>query len=111
MNNEGLNGVAHAVVRRAHRQGFVVAREIRHELARTGIPKTRWKEVLSIASASLRYSKGRYHYRPAVSPRLQEQRRKERDIQKAVAELVRLKQSTQTAERRRQDRMDFIQPV
>jgi hypothetical protein len=76
------------------------------------MPKTRWKEVLSIASASLRYRNGRYHYRPTLSPRLQEQQRRERDIQKAIAELVRLqKQSTRTGERRRQDRVDFIQPV
>jgi hypothetical protein len=47
-----------------------------------------------------------------VSPQLQEQQRRERDIQQVVGEFVRLhKQSMARAERRQQDRIDFIQQV
>ena len=43
---------------------------------------------------------------------MREQRRRERDIHRVVSELVRLhKQSRARAERRHEDRVDFIQPV
>jgi hypothetical protein len=112
MNDSGLELVADQVLRRAHRQGFVVQRDIRNQLARTGISERRWKEVLSIASPSLRYRNGRYHYKAAVSPQLRSQQQKQRAIRKTVSELARLlRASPDGAERRRQRRIDFIGPV
>jgi hypothetical protein len=49
--------------------------------------------------------------RAAVSPRLREQQQNERDIHRVVGELVRLHKQTARAERRRQDRVDFLQSV
>jgi len=112
MNENRLELVADQVLRRAHRQGFVVQRDIRNQLARTGISERRWKEVLDIASPSLRYRNGRYHYKAAVSPQLRRQQQKQRAIRKTVAELARLlRASPDGTERRRQRRIDFIGPV
>jgi hypothetical protein len=61
-------------------------------------------------SSATMFPKTRTH--EPVSPRLQEQQRRERDIHRVIAELVRLhKQNLAQAERRQEDRIDFIQPV
>ena len=44
-----LQEVADAIVRRAERQGFVVPREIREEVALAGLSQTQWKEALDLA--------------------------------------------------------------
>ena len=64
MTSTDLQGIANTVVRRAQRQGFVLPREVRQELAQAGAPDTMWKDVLALARSSLSYRKGRYYYVP-----------------------------------------------
>jgi hypothetical protein len=107
-----LQAVAHAVVRRAERQGFVLPSEIRAELAHASIPKTQWKEVVSLSRRALRYRQGRYYYKPLLSPRLREEQRHQRAIHHTVHQLIRrYKKDHSSAERRQQGRTDFVQPV
>src|SRR5207245_7603632 len=84
-----LQTVAHAVVRRAERQGFVLPSEIRAELAHLSIPKTQWKEVVALSRHALRYRQGRYFYKPLISPRMREEQRHQRAIHVAVRQLIR----------------------
>jgi hypothetical protein len=112
MISTGLQSVAEQVIRRAQRQGFVLAREVREELQRAGEPEDLWKDVLALARPSLSYRHGRYHYRAPVTARVAAEQSQQRDIQKAVRQLVRQHRSAASqVERRRQDRIDFIQPV
>jgi hypothetical protein len=112
MTMTDLQNVAHAVVRRAERQGFVLPSEIREELAQQSIPKGQWKEVVAISQPILRYRQGRYYYQPPVSPRMREEQRQQRTIQLAIRNLIRdYKKNHALDERRQQARVDFIQPV
>lgn len=107
-----LQGVANTVVRRAQRQGFVLPREVREEVAQAGVAEDLWKDVLALARSSLSYRQGRYYYINAVSGRVLQEHRLQRLIQRAIRQLIRQhKKSTTKAERRRQDRIDFVQPV
>src|SRR5262249_22193625 len=53
MPTGGLEDVARAVVRRARLQGFVLARDIRAELARAGLPEGKWSQIVSLAHGAL----------------------------------------------------------
>ena len=60
-------GIADRVVRRAQRQGYVVAREVREELTLAGASDDLWKDVLALARQSLTLRRGRYYYSAPVS--------------------------------------------
>lgn len=112
MTTTELQAVAHAVVRRAERQGFVLASEIRQELAQLSIPKGQWKEVVALSRPVLRYRQGRYYYKALISPRMRQERRHQRAIHLTVRQLIReYKKSHAVGERRQQGRTDFVQPV
>ena len=68
-----LQQIAKAVIRRAHRQGYVVPRDIRSELALAGLPEDQWKLVASLTREWLNYRQGRYYHIESVSPRLQQE--------------------------------------
>jgi hypothetical protein len=107
-----LQGIATAVIRRAQRQGFIVPRQVREELAAAGLSGDLWKEVVTLAQPSLALRQGRYHYVSLVSGRLKEEERHHHAIRRAVRELVRAcKSEAAQAERREHGRVDFIQPV
>jgi hypothetical protein len=107
-----LKGIADAVIRRAQRQGFVVPREMREELARAGLPEGLWKDVLALAQPLLAYRQGRYYYVSAVSSRMEHEQHQQRVIQRAVRQLIRqYKAEAAQIERRQHGRVDFILPV
>ncbi len=107
-----LQTVAERVAGRARRQGFVLACEVREELAQAGIAETLWKDVLALARASLTYRRGRYYYASPVSARVQAEQSQQRDIHDAVAVLIEQHRSDSSpVERRERDRVEFVQPV
>lgn len=107
-----LADVAAAAVRRAQRQGFVLARDVRSELKLAGLDDGRWKEVLTLAKTDLHYRQGRYYPVTGVSPRLQKEHDEQRAIQKLVRRLVKNHRiASRNAERRERERLDFVQPV
>ncbi len=107
-----LQGTAELVMRRAQRQGFVVARDVRAELANANLPETLWKDVVALARGSLSYRHGRYYYTTPVSDRVRREQSQQRDIQKAVRQLIRqYKAAANDEERREEERCAFIQPV
>ena len=111
MTGNSLQGVADEVVRRAQRQGYVVAREVRKELARAGLPESVWKDVLALARPSLNYRRGRYYAAP-VSDRVRAEQSQQQDVRRAVERLVGQPQGgARGVERREQGRVDFIQQV
>ena len=112
MISTNLQGVAEFVVRRAQRQGYVLPREVREELAQAGVSESLWKDVLALARPSLSYRRGRYYYRAPVSARVREEQTQQRGIQKAIRQIIRSHRAEDDrVERRGQDRIDFIQPV
>jgi hypothetical protein len=107
-----LQAVAHAVVRRAERQGSVVPSEIRAELAQMNIAKGQWKEVVALSRPALRYRQGRYYYKAQISPRMREEQRHQRLIHQTIHQLLRqYKKMIAPTERRRQGRTNFVLPV
>jgi hypothetical protein len=107
-----LQTIANAVVRRAQRQGFVVPREVRQELAGAELPEDLWKEVIALAQPVLNQRQGRYYYVSPVSARVEQEKHQQRVIQRAVRQLIRQHQADASrVERRQHDRIDFIQPV
>src|SRR5438874_12783935 len=107
-----LRSIADTVVRRAQRQGYVIPREIRAELAVAGLPEGRWKDVLALARESLHYRQGRYYYLDAVSPALRAQQSQQQRVANAVRAILRRHRTT-TAERERREaeRTDYVHPV
>ena len=107
-----LKGVAEQVVRRAQKQGYVVPREVREELAQASIAETLWKDVLALARPSLSYRRGRYYYTAPVSERVRAEQSRQGTVQAAVRDLIERHQAqTERVERREQGRFDFIQVV
>jgi hypothetical protein len=107
-----LQEIADAVVRRAARQGFVVPREIREEVAHAGLPEEQWKEVLDLARPSLNYRHGRYYHLHTVSERIQQELSQQQQIHSAIRHLIQQHRAhASRVERREQDRIDFIQSV
>jgi hypothetical protein len=107
-----LQGIANTVVRRAQRQGYVIPRQVREELAGAGLADELWKDVIALAGPSLAYRRGRYHYVSVVSARREEEERHQRAIQRAVRQLIRNHQADGArSDRRQHPRVEFIQPV
>jgi hypothetical protein len=107
-----LQSVANTVVLRAQQRGYVIPREIREELASSGLAEEQWKEVVDLARPALYFRQGRYYYVTAVSPRLRAEQTQQEQIQQAIRHWIRRhKQNSAAIERRRQDRIDFIQPL
>jgi hypothetical protein len=111
MNTTDLQGVARHVTRRAQRQGFIIARDVREELAEAGQPEALWKDVLALARPSLHYRGGRYYYAPPVSARVQAEQSHQREVAHAVRALIDRYRSAARVERREHGRVDFVQPV
>jgi hypothetical protein len=110
MISTNLQGVAELVVRRAQRQGYVIPREVREELISASLSEDLWKEVVALARPSLRYRQGRYYYNTPVSARLREEQSHQRDVHRAVRELL-AQQEADRVDRRSADRVEFVQPV
>lgn len=107
-----LTSVVDSVVHRAHRQGFVLARDIRAELGRTDLPEAKWKDVVALAGTSLHYHKGRYYHSSAFSPRLVEEQEQQEEIRRAIRRVIRLHRAAAAQHDRRQaDRITYLQPV
>jgi hypothetical protein len=116
MSQTDLQGIVNLVLRRAHRQGFVVPREVREELTQAGMAQSLWKDVLAQARNSLRYDHGRYYYLPSSIAHLRARARQEklhaREVQRAIRQLIRLyKDLPVSVDRRIHPRIDLIQPV
>src|SRR5579884_3231283 len=112
MNAANLNQVADCVIRRAQRQGYVLAREVREEMTRAGQDEQRWKEVVRLAGDALRYRGGRYHYSAPVTERVRAKQTQQHLIFQSVRELVqRQREAASRQERRGEDRLDFVQTV
>jgi hypothetical protein len=112
MTTTDLQEIADTVVRRARRQGYILPREIRQELAEAGACGVTWKDVVTLARSSLSYRKGRYYYQPAVTERVQQEQDQQRRIRAAVEDLIAQYQSHRSRlERRGQRRLDFVQLV
>jgi hypothetical protein len=108
-----LQGIAHAVVRRAQRQGYIIPREIREELRHAGLSEDLWSDVLTLARGTLSYRQGRYYHVGAVSPRLEEEQRQQRVIRRAVRQVMRRHRDDLAAqdERRQEERIEYSLPV
>jgi hypothetical protein len=107
-----LEEIADQVVRRAQRQGYVVSREVREELAQAGLDQNRWREVIQQAGTSLRYRSGRYHFSTPVSERVRAEQSQQKDVGRAVRAIVRRHRAVITqVERRGEERFDFVQTV
>jgi hypothetical protein len=107
-----LQPVADALLRLAKQQGFVTSRDVRAELRIAGLPEQAWKEAITLAQASLVHRYGRYYHKESFSPRLQKEQAQQQAILKAIRRLIKRHRSRRkTDERRRQPRIDFIQPV
>lgn len=107
-----LDEVANEVILRARKQGFVVPREVREELAKLGVADDLWKDVVALARPSLSLRNGRYYYDDPTSSRVRQEQDQQQDVRKAVRELVRQHRLDESnVERRSQDRIDFVQPV
>jgi PilZ domain len=104
--------IVERVTRRAQRQGFIVAREIREELTEAGLSEDQWKEVVALAKPALSYRRGRYYYTVPVTERVRQEQTYQHGLQQAVQKLIRqYRASASQVERREQNRIDFIQPV
>jgi len=112
MKPNPLQNVADAVIRRAEKQGFVLAREVREQLKEAGLSDAHWKAVLALARPALRYHGGRYYHAASVSERVLRERDQQQAVRRAVRFLVRAhRAAAQNVERREENRIDFIQPV
>jgi len=104
--------IADNVIRRAERQGFIIPREIREEVAQAGLPENVWKEVLDCARPSLNYRHGRYYHLHAVSERMQHEQDTQQLIHSAIRQVIQQQRSSQNkVERRDDDRVDFMHQV
>jgi len=107
-----LQEIAEQVAERARRDGPVSPDEVGEELTRAGLDPSLWRDVVALARASLTLRDGRYHYEAPVSARVRQGRSQQEAAERAVRELIRRHRDAQGgAERRRQDRIDFVQPV
>lgn len=101
-----------AVLRRAEAHGFIMAREVQDELARIGLDRNRWQEVIRTAGPRLVKRRGRYEFVPVTSVARERQVRRHMEIHEAVEDLVgQLKNVSSPVDRREVDRVTFLQPV
>jgi hypothetical protein len=104
-----LHRVADLVVRRARREGFIRASDIRAELVQEGLVEEDWEKVVALAGPALVYTKGRYYPAESSKPSPDPGRRR---IERVAARLIRsYRATTARKERRRESRIDYIQPV
>jgi hypothetical protein len=107
-----LQDIANKILHRAQRQGFVVAQDVREELSQAGLLDSLWKDVLALARPSLYYRQGRYFFSPPVSDRVRKEQKQLQHIHRAVRQIIRAhRKRANPVERRRQERVDFVQPV
>lgn len=107
-----LHHIADSVIRRAKRQGFVVAADVRDELTRAGLSDDLWKDVTALARPSLTYRRGRYYFETPVSERVRQEQTQQRGVRKVIREIIRGQRAAAGREERRgQDRIEFVQPV
>ncbi|MBI1914295.1 MAG: PilZ domain-containing protein [Planctomycetes bacterium] len=112
MKPNNLQNIVDAVVRRAQKQGFVLAREVREELVKAGLSGARWKDVVALAGPALRYRSGRYYHAASVSERVLRDQEQQQAVRRAVRQIVRAhRAAAREVERREDSRVDFIQPV
>jgi hypothetical protein len=112
MSVTNLQHIANTVVRRAERQGSVAAEEIQEELVKAGQSEALWQDVVTLARTALNFRQGRYHYVAPVSDRLRQDQQRQRRIQRTITQLIRQHRAVHRhVERRKQDRVDFVQPV
>lgn len=107
-----MQTVIASVLARSERQGYVLAREIRAELAKAGMAESLWQEVVAGAGPGLVLRRSRYHFQSPAAQRLVHEKERQRSIREAIRQLVRQqRQAARKVERRGQDRLDFIIPV
>src|SRR3954452_11826203 len=112
MNLNDLQNIADAVVRRAEKQGFVLAREVREQLAEAGLSEALWKDVVGLARPALRYRRGRYYPAASVRERILHEQDQQPAVRRAVRQIVRAHRTVaREVERRGDTRIDLIQPV
>jgi hypothetical protein len=104
-----LHRVANLLIQRARREGFVRSGDVRAELVQAGLAEEDWEKVVALAGPALVYAKGRYY--PAEGTKVTPTRGQQR-IERVAARLIRrCRATTAREERRRERRIDFIQPV
>ena len=111
MISVNLQGMAELVVRQAQRNGYILARQVRTILNEAGVCESMWKDVLAVAGAALTFRKGRYYYTAPVSDRVRQEQALQTNVRKAVREIIRFHRQSAGAERREEDRIEFVQPV
>jgi hypothetical protein len=104
-----LHRVADLLVCRAQREGFIRPGDVRAELVQAGLAEADWEKVVALAGPALVYTRGRYY--PAESTKAVSAREQQR-IERVAARLIRRYQAAASREeRRREGRINFIQPV
>jgi hypothetical protein len=111
MSESNLQTVAEGILRRARRQGYVVASEVRQELAQAGLAEDLWKDVVGLARPELSCRNGRWYWQPPVSERVRQEQSQQQAIRRAVRQIVREQATVRPDDRRAEGRIDFIQPV
>jgi len=107
-----LQDIADAMVCRAQRQGYVVARDIRTELKLAGLGEDQWKDVVALAGPALHHRQSRYYHPSALRPQLRKEEQQQRVIQRVIRRLLKQQRAAaKQRERRGQERIDFILPV
>ena len=106
-----LKNVNKAVLRRAQKQGYVTEPEIISELKEAGLPRKLSRDVLAEIRPYVTFQGGRYCFIPP-DPSVREEQLREQAIRRAVRQLVREhRQSADETDRRREGRVDFIEPA
>jgi hypothetical protein len=117
MSRTSLQRIADAVRRRAQRDGFVVASQVRAELTEAGLADSQWKNVVKLIGSSLSYRNGRYYYVPSgpsrMRVRVRQDQRRNRAIDRVVRRLIREQRQAEAVmiERRASKRISFVQPI
>jgi hypothetical protein len=111
MSTSNLQPVADGVLQRAKRQGYVLPREVREELARAGLAEDLWKDVVELVRSELRCRNGRWYWQPPVSERVRQEQSQQQAIRKAIRQIVRQQAAEHPDDRRAEGRIDFIQPI
>jgi hypothetical protein len=111
MISGNLQGVANRVVRQAQQHGYIVPRQVRTMLNEAGMCESLWKDVLAVARPALTYRKGRYYYIAPLSDRVRQEQAHQLDIRNAVHDIIHRYRNRARVERRKEERIDFVQPV
>jgi hypothetical protein len=112
MSTPELQAVASSVLRRARAQGYVVPREIRHELTEAGQEEARWKEVVELLRESLHYRQGRYYLVPPTPGAGAEQEQKLESLREALVDVLQPAGSPpRQGERRQEERIAYTRSV